>query len=808
MNRLKKVGLIIAGCYLAIWSLTWLVSPAVTRLVLSDLLKPHKIELDSNSEVRLNLLSSCVTIDDLIWRKDQQLAFELDELEACYSLHRLVFSEARVKRLTLTGLTTDVLLKDGTFSIAGVELGASAKQAQDNESVDSQTPPTAPEPGPQGRRFALAVAAPEVILNDIKVNLQHRDQAHDVHIEQLQIVRSRYEEEVLQSELDVLLTLNQAKFEFGAAVVYEPLQSTGTFTIQLADFDPAPYQYLLPASVGQLSGLLDVDLNLDVTRKGDIFEITSDSSALALRQAGYSDSNIKAGLEGLQLQLNDLSTTLSIDAATELQVDTSFDLNLSGIKADLPDGSGELLALSELELQQNKLALVGEKVFVEIPELALTKFQASTRHIDPQNQLAPLLQLESLTVSGTQLTESAVAIQQVLVGEILVQASRDEQGELISLVLPQQAEATTPDDGAPQSGSAESEPVVAEVGQAFAFELGKLMLAAPAQIQFNDASVKPALAKTIIIEQLDVTEVNNAQPQQKTDVQLKLKDEGYFNYQLSAQVAPFADKLDLVFDSKATEFPLYQISPYVRSALGFDMLAGQLDVAAAGAIEQNMLDTELVAMLRGAQFDSGSGDANQDESSSIGSAVSLDMALGMLQDDDGNIELTIPVTGDIAAPDFGMQYVFGLVVQRAIMSQAENFLLFAFAPYAHVIKVGMVAGSMALEVSFEDLPYAPQQIQPAEPQASFIDQFHALMTEKQSLQVKICGVAAGSELGLTDASELSEAQRKQLLELAEQRAAAFKKVVVEKGVESSRLLLCVPSYELKADAKPRLKLSV
>ncbi|MBD1391262.1 DUF748 domain-containing protein [Neiella sp. HB171785] len=808
MNRLKKAFLIIAGCYLLLWSLTWLVSPAVTRLLLADLLAPHKIELDNNSTVRLNLLSSCVTIEGLIWRKDQQLAFELDSLEACYSLHRLVFSEARLRRLTLTGLTTEVLLKDNTFSIAGVELGSSSEQAP----ADASEQTAQPAPNPQGRRFGLAVAAPEVVLNDIHIDLQHHDQSHDVHIEQLQIVRSTYQDEVLQSELELLLTLNDARLDFAAAVVYEPLQSTGTFSIQLADFNPAPYQYLLPENLGQLSALVDIDLNLDVTRKGDIFEINSDSSAITVAQANYADDEMEADLARLLLELNELSTTLSIDAATELQVASGFDLSLNGVELALTDGSGQLLSLNELALEQSTLSLVGEKLFVELPELTLAELTASTRQLDEQNQLAPLLKLDALTVSGTQLTESAVAIDEVGIGEILVQAKRDEQGQLLSLVLPQQptSEAEEQETQTMESSATEAngEPVAAEPSQAFAFSLGKLSLDTPAQIQFNDASIKPVLAKTLFIEQLNVTGVNTAKPEQKTDVQLKLKDDDYFSYQLSAQVALFGDKLDATFDTKATEFPLNEISPYVRSQLGFDILAGQLDVAAAGAIEQNMLDTELVAMLRGASFDSGDGDTNKDESSSIGSAVSLDMALGMLKDDDGNIELTIPVTGDVAAPDFGMQYVFGLVVQRAVMSQAQNFLLFAFAPYAHVIKVGMVAGSMALEVSFEDLPYAPKQIEPAEPQASFIEQFHALMSEKESLQVKVCGVASGSELGLAADSKVTDSQREQLLKLAEQRAAGFKKAVVKKGVESSRLLLCVPSYELKTDAKPRLKLSV
>ncbi|MBW8191130.1 DUF748 domain-containing protein [Neiella marina] len=820
MNRLKKVGVVLVGCYLAIWVLTWLASPAITRLVLGDLLAPHQIQLDRNSSVRLNLLSSCVTIDDLIWHKNEQLAFELDELEACYSLHRLIFNEARLKRLTLTGLNTDVLLQDKTFSIAGVELGKNKDQAEQTSSTA-----TADAPAPKGKRFGLAVAAPEVVLKDINVNLLHRDQSHELHIEQLKIVRSHYQEEVLHSELELQLTFNQAALDFSAAVDYEPLQSFGTFNIQLTDFDPAPYQYLLPESVGELAAKLNVDLNLEVKRRGDIFEIASDSSAINLQQSSYGDDAILAELESLSLELNELTSTLSIEAVEELTVDTGFTLNLDNIRVATQDGAGDLLALTNLQLEPSTLSLAGEKIFIELPELALSEMQASVRQLDADTQLEPLFQLDELTISEVQMTESAVAINDILIGEILIQAQRDEQGELISLVMPGTSEdaaasdtdtaevdSNTPSQPEPQSPSQSTpqppqEPV--EPANAFAIALGQLRLDKPAQIQFRDASIKPALEKTFTIEQLQLAGIDNQQPEQRADVILKLKDEGYFKFDFTGQVAPFGDKLDLNFESTATEFPLYQISPYVRHALGFDVLAGQLDVSASGAIEQDMLDAEVVSNLRGARFDSGSGDQNPDDSGVIGqTAVPLDMALGMLKDDDGNIELIIPVDGDVADPSFGMHYIFGLIVQKAVLSQAQNYLIMTFMPYAQVIKVGMAAGSFALKVRFDDLAYAPQQILPAEPQATFIDQFHALMTEKDSLQVKVCGVATGSELGFSEGSQLTEPQRKQLLDLAEQRANAFKKAVVDKGVASSRILLCVPSYELDDTAQPRLKLSV
>lgn len=801
MKRLKKIGIVVGGVYLVLWSLTWLVSPSVTRWVVGDLLAPHQLELDSDSSVRLNLLTSCVTIEDLVWHKSKHKAFQLDALEACYSLHRLLFNEATLKRLTLTGLTTEVRVKEGGLAIAGFELPASSEEELPVE-------PDKAQPAEESKPLSIALAAPEVVLEGIKVTLEHMGQPHALMIEQLKINRSRYESEALHTEVELLLTLNGAELEVTAALDNDPGNSFATLKLELSGFDPAPYQYLLPDILGELSAQLGLALDLKLKRDGEQLELVSDASSVIVEALTYSDQVVVAKLESFKFEIEALISQLSLDASHPVNVDAEFLANLEQLKIDETSGQGELATLKTLKLNPSKFTLKGEQVSLSLPELELKELRASTRTLGEAQKLPPLLALESLRVKEIQASEKALSIEQILIGEILAQVQRNEQGELVSLVTP--TTATQASQGEPaepeQANEESSERAEAEP---FGIQLSQLSLDKPAVIHFSDLSLTPELAKTLTIEQLELSKVNSLEPSQMAEVAIQLKDEEYFRYQLTGEVAPFGEKLNLNFDAKATEFPLYQISPYVRDALGFDVLAGQLDLDAKGGVTEDELDTEVVVFLRGATFDSGSGDSNKDESSVIGqAAVPLDMALGMLKDDDGNIELTIPVDGDVQDPSFGVHYIFGLIAKKAVMSQAQDYLLTTLTPYAQVIKVGMMAGSYALKVRFDDLEYAPGQIAPAEQQALFVEQFQTLMADKESLQVKVCGVATASELGLPNDSKPTAQQQEQLLELAKQRAGAFKKALVEKGTPSSRMLLCVPTFETSSDAKPRLKLSV
>lgn len=804
MKWLKKIGAALVVFYLVLWSITWIASPPLTRMLLGDLLTSYQLDLDENSSVRLNLFLSCLTVEDLKWRRSpmpgvsEQETFQLKELEACYSLHRLIFKEAQLKSLELTGLKTEVKLGDQGIEIAGFQLPQGRDAAVEPE----------PETEEPAKPLPLILSAPKVRLNDVEVQIIHQGQPHLLAIHQLKALNSRFENEVLNSTLNLGLNLNQAELKLQAEVHYQPETAELQLELALTEFDPRNYLYLLPENIQTLNAQVDLATKVKVLLKGSELQLLSESSSLSLEEVNYADDLVQASLEIYQLDLSNIQLAQSEGAPLKLSAGLESQLNQLEVEAQ--NGKGQLLSLQELTLHPATLQLDGESIAASAPEVWLRGITASSRKFTEQEPLPPMVSIDSIGLKQVEASESSVALDTITIGEILAQVRRDGEGEIASLVLP--GENLGDQTAEVQEQSTESGDETTEQSQeeaAFALTLNELKLEKPAIIKFEDLSLQPELVKELTIEQLVVSEIDSLQPEEPALFSLKLKDEEYFNFLVSGQIKPFKEQVNLSFDSKATEFPLYQISPYIRDALGFDVQAGQLDLNVNGEVVDDQLDTEVVTFLRGATFDSGSGDANKENSSVIGqAAVPLDVALGMLKDDDGNIELTIPVDGDVNDPSFGMHYIFGLIAKKAVMSQAQDYLITTFLPYAQVIKVGMMAGSYALKVRFDDLAYEPGQLEPQIEQETFIQQFQALMMEKPDLQVKVCGIATPADIGVPATEQLPKAQQKQLLDFANKRAGSLKKHLVEQGVDSSRLLLCVPTFELEPEAKPRVSLSV
>jgi hypothetical protein len=186
----------------------------------------------------------------------------------------------------------------------------------------------------------------------------------------------------------------------------------------------------------------------------------------------------------------------------------------------------------------------------------------------------------------------------------------------------------------------------------------------------------------------------------------------------------------------------------------------------------------------------------------------------MLQDKQGNVQLSIPLSGSVDDPNFGVGSFVSIVTKKAIMAGAKSYLMKTFIPYSNVVSVAMAAGDQIFKLRFNDLTYASEQIKMEAEQQQYLDQFVALMKKKEKAQVKICGVATTSDIaGLPTPLEKSQKDYKEhiaaLKLIATQRAENFKAMAVEVGgLASARMLICSPSVDLGKNATAKIQISI
>ncbi len=288
--------------------------------------------------------------------------------------------------------------------------------------------------------------------------------------------------------------------------------------------------------------------------------------------------------------------------------------------------------------------------------------------------------------------------------------------------------------------------------------------------------------------------IDSRDKQLETPINIEIKDSGYASIALVGGLKPFTETTNASLKMDVKEFSLPVVSSYVKSSMGFDFEAGQMDSVVDIRIVDSTIDGETSFLMRGVEMTS-SGDEPKllDET-----AVPMNVALGMLKDKQGNIELKVPLGGDVDDPSFSTRHFLTLIAKKAVMSKTKSYLMHTFVPYASVVSVAMSAADYALKVRFEDLEYQDHVVEIDESQRDYMNQLIALLQSKPKMQVKVCPVSVPAE---TD----GQGQR---LVLAENRSKIFKEDLVGEGIESSRLLLCKAQVDNEEGAKPRIKLSV
>ncbi|ETX11406.1 hypothetical protein MUS1_11045 [Marinomonas ushuaiensis DSM 15871] len=324
------------------------------------------------------------------------------------------------------------------------------------------------------------------------------------------------------------------------------------------------------------------------------------------------------------------------------------------------------------------------------------------------------------------------------------------------------------------------------------------------QIHVQDRSITPALQRSLDIDSLSLRNLNTQDKEQATEFTLKARNGKYATLSSDITIWPLADKLTMKSDLVIREAELPPYSSYIANALGYQIDSGQLDLDLTLNADNGELDGNSHILLR--EFDLG----GKKESSSVikAGAVPLNIAVGILKDSDNNIDLDIPLSGDIENPEFGWQSFMILPVRKALFKASSSYLMQTFVPYASVISIAQLAGDQLLKIRVEPLLFEAEESRLNDAQDVFLKQLTALMKDKEDSKLKACGVASYLDLGLEEPpASIDSATRGEAQKLAQERSNILKDYLVKEGISSSRIFLCSPEVDLSKSSQPRIELN-
>jgi hypothetical protein len=789
-NKIIKIMKIIAAAFLGIYLIIWAISSPVSKYFIKPILLEQGVILSTDSSISYNPFLSQLSVSNLTLFSNNDIkekVLSISELKIRLTLFRLLFDKIVVSKFELNDAYLKVVKTPSQLIIAGIDL-------------NKKTVSTAPEEKPEQESEPLLyqLLLPELALNKFIIDIENDDKAHEITIKKLLISQVKADQNVQTALLNLESDIDATALEIQADVNFEQGQGEINSKLSLANY---PIKKLQPyiKDLSELSGMLTLSSKQQI-------KVTPEKFDVHISQADISNIDLLVGiqeqffnLEKMENSINDLKLTLDKGEITELSGTSQLTLNNAHIYHGKPNQ--KLGYFKQLALKDISFHFIDEPQ-VKISSLVIDEILGSE---NGDTEHPPLVTLKQFNISEILISEKALSINKIVLDSLQSDVIIDTDKALANLVDLPKAEAENEEVEVPEDIDKEQNSKKSD----FIISLNEFSLVNDNQVSMLDNSVEPVKQRKLFIDTLHLGAISNAKDKQNEQTPFELigRSNKYAHFNFKGYAQPFSQKPQHHIEGSLNELSLPAVSRYMKQAMQMELKSGQLNTDVNVTLTGDELDGNVVILLRGLE----TAIADSDEAGALidQGALPFNMALGMLKDSKGDVELDVPLSGSTSDPSFGMSSIVTLITQKAIWMATQDYLMTTFVPYANIVSVAMTVGEFALKLRFDDLIYQVKQIEPNEAQQAYLKAFIGLMQEKEDTRVNICAISTSADIDLNAGSKLNKEQSKQLKEIAEQREVAFKEYMIKNGgIASSRLLLCAPKIDNSDEAKPRIELSV
>lgn len=594
----------------------------------------------------------------------------------------------------------------------------------------------------------------------------------------------------------------------GAVVTLDghlPALSDGFGFAGKLDVEALPLQMftkLVEPAVHDLEGRLSVDTQLDVLlAPGEAPEIN--------QQGSISTDAIKFEYAEIEVAYSSLGWEggSRFDAVSGVQANGS--LEFSGLDADTSTGENKIRLASIEAINVADIAL-SENGDLAVSGLAVTG-AVFARNVEEQGGSvlsAGAIEIDSIRISAG----NQVAIGSMEWRDTVSVVRREQDG----VWRPVRIVNTLP---FANREAAKSVPAAEQPAGRVSVEL--ITVTGDSAMVLIDETVKPLFNTRIDFTEARLQDIDNARPEQHSPISLKGRIGKHSRIDVAGTMQPFAPEagVDLVLQLEG--IALTQLSPYMVDAMGYVLESGHLDANSTLKLDKGQLDASNTLTIRELELSPAENESQAEFDGIL--SLPLNSALNMLRDKHNTIVLELPVSGDMEQPDFDVSDVINTAVGKAIKQGSLTYLTMALQPYGSLITLARIAGEQATKVRLKPVSFEPGSAVHMEDSYDYLEKVAGILKDRPDVNIKICGLAVDEDrpaMGLKSASKDNDAKRKnekddldgdqQLLELAEQRAAAVKDhLVAEHTVSASRLVACQPHIDDEDDAAvPRVDLLI
>jgi len=502
----------------------------------------------------------------------------------------------------------------------------------------------------------------------------------------------------------------------------------------------------------------------------------------------------------------------------QLRFNQQADQNNLFIKGDLSANkiNSQSLSSKQILLQLNKLAI--KEVSVEqLDNLQFGNITLSGLTLAQQVAKKPLIQAKTITFNTLKLNKLRdIDLENLNINNLSANININKQGniglldEFISSLKPSVAETNTNHTNLAPSIQKE---------QKASIKIGGMRVSGNNRIKLSSATIRSSIKKNIHLKSLTIGEVNSLTPTKPTPFKLNASINEHSTLKLDGDITPFSQKTNAKITAKLTAFELPEFSPIIRQELGYDIESGQLNADIKGNVRKDMLDGKIKIAVN--KLIMQPADPSKTAKITQQLAMPLDSALSLLRDENDDIELEIPIKGNIAKPDFDIGSVINTAIGNALQGTVTSYLKYALQPYGLIYMAAESAYGAATKLSLEPIKFKAGDIQRSKNAEEYIQSIGLLMQKRPQLKLRLCGFATKSDRlelivlnkkATQTTEKLAELEAQlddQLLLLAGKRQQWVKSYLITTyEINESRLFTCLPKASKEDSQPPRVELLI
>ncbi len=341
-------------------------------------------------------------------------------------------------------------------------------------------------------------------------------------------------------------------------------------------------------------------------------------------------------------------------------------------------------------------------------------------------------------------------------------------------------------------------------------QINSITLTGSSALRFTDHTLTTPFLATLALQTVEVKDINSGKPDSPMSFALKGKIDKYAPLEISGTATPFAG--DLAVDAKIQlrNYSMQLLSAYVTDAIGTKFTKGQLNLTSDLKIEKDHLDLENHLVFQGLEAETVREELLEKLNNEL--PVPLDLALTMLRDHNGDIDLSIPITGPLAHISVNPTDIIVTALSKAIGIAVTPYLAYTFlGPAGALAYAGMKAGEMMLDTSFPTLEYENGATELTDAHKEILKNIGKAMEKNKDRDHSICSrvllweLSGDIERNFDNQQKIlqDEEARKKLLVIGGARAENVQQYLLQEfAINKEHLLICAPNINFEPDGKP------